>query len=145
APENSSIQHLSESFITKLQTDFPSTVSTMYRTGEKLNISKKQIAEENVTQERCLICMCILDVGVGEASAFCATQVSQNLSQKRQNRNAELLSDTENKCCNRGQCCDRSTSCSSSSSVPRPQDVLPLLCYSCRVTVKDVVSGILGQ
>ncbi|XP_075694732.1 cytoplasmic tRNA 2-thiolation protein 2 isoform X2 [Rhinoderma darwinii] len=139
APENSSIQHLSESFITKLQADFPSTVSTVYRTSEKLNISRTEFAEENVHQERCLLCMCNLDTGVGEAaSAFCATQVSQHLSQKSLRNNAVATSDPDQQCCNRGECYERSPSCS--SSVPRTQDFMPLLCYSCRVTVKDVTS-----
>ncbi|XP_069822146.1 cytoplasmic tRNA 2-thiolation protein 2 isoform X2 [Dendropsophus ebraccatus] len=138
APENSSIQHLSESFITKLQEDFPSTVSTMYRTSEKLNVSKKEHAEENIQQEKCLICMCNLDTRVGEASAFCATQVSQNLSQRRPKNDTEPTRDLEKQCCSSEQCCERSTSCS--SSVPRTQDFIPLLCYSCRVTVKDVTS-----
>ncbi|KAG9475073.1 hypothetical protein GDO78_003498 [Eleutherodactylus coqui] len=136
APDNSSIQHLSEAFLTKLQADFPSTVSTVYRTSEKLNISRKEITDENVQQERCLICMCNLDTRVGEASAFCATQVSQHLSQRRPKNNAEPTRHSEKQCCNSGQCCESAASCS--SSVPGTQDFLPLLCYSCRVTVKDV-------
>ncbi|XP_044126442.1 cytoplasmic tRNA 2-thiolation protein 2 [Bufo gargarizans] len=134
APDNSSIQHLSESFLTKLQADFPSTVSTMYRTSEKLNISRKETAEENVQQERCLICMCTLDTRVGESSAFRATQVSQNFSQKRLKNNA----DPEKQCCSSGQCCESAASCS--SRVPQTQDVMPLLCYSCRGTVRDMTS-----
>ncbi|XP_056382042.1 cytoplasmic tRNA 2-thiolation protein 2 isoform X2 [Hyla sarda] len=134
APENSSIQHLSEAFITKLQADFPSTVSTMYRTSEKLNISRAESAEENIQQEKCLLCMCNLDTHVGEASAFCATQVSQNLSQRLKN-NVEATRDPVEQCCNSGQCSERSSSCST-----RTQDLIPLLCYSCRVTVKDMTS-----
>ncbi|XP_073515273.1 cytoplasmic tRNA 2-thiolation protein 2 [Phyllobates terribilis] len=137
APENSSLQHLSESFITKLQAEFPSTVSTVYRTSEKLNISRREAADENVQQERCLMCMCHLDTRVGEASAFCATQISQDLSQKRPKSNAEPPRDPDKQCCTGGQSCDKSTSC---SSAPRTQDFTSFLCYSCRVTVKDVTS-----
>ncbi|CAN2389470.1 tRNA wobble position uridine thiolation [Pristimantis euphronides] len=138
APENSSIQHLSESFITKLQANFPSTVSTVYRTSEKLNISRTEIAEQNVQQERCLICMCHVDTCVGEASAFCATQVSQQLSLKRPKNNAAPTGDPEKQCCSSGRGCEKSKSCC--SSVPRTQDFVPFLCYSCRVTVKDVTA-----
>ncbi|XP_077144527.1 cytoplasmic tRNA 2-thiolation protein 2 isoform X5 [Ranitomeya variabilis] len=145
APENSSLQHLSECFITKLQAEFPSTVSTVYRTSEKLNISWAEAAAENVQQERCLMCMCSLDTRVGDASAFSATQISQNLSQKKPKSNAEPTGDPEKQCCSGGQSCDLSTSCSGS---PRTQDFTSFLCYSCRVMMKDVVgdiSGAIGQ
>ncbi|KAM3917939.1 cytoplasmic tRNA 2-thiolation protein 2 [Leptodactylus fuscus] len=138
APDNSSIQHLSESFITKLQADFPSTVSTMYRTSEKLNISRADVTEENVQQERCLICMCTLDTCIGDASAFSATQVSQRLSQRKPNKNAEPTGNPERPRCNNEQCCDRSSSCS--SSVLDTEDFMPLLCYGCRLTVRDMIS-----
>ncbi|XP_069595020.1 cytoplasmic tRNA 2-thiolation protein 2 [Ranitomeya imitator] len=137
APENSSLQHLSECFITKLQAEFPSTVSTVYRTSEKLNISRAEAAAENVEQERCLMCMCSLDTRVGDASAFSATQISQNLSQKKPKSNAKPTGDPEKQCCSSGQSCDLSTSCSGS---PRTQDFTSFLCYSCRVTMKDVTS-----
>ncbi|XP_077144524.1 cytoplasmic tRNA 2-thiolation protein 2 isoform X2 [Ranitomeya variabilis] len=137
APENSSLQHLSECFITKLQAEFPSTVSTVYRTSEKLNISWAEAAAENVQQERCLMCMCSLDTRVGDASAFSATQISQNLSQKKPKSNAEPTGDPEKQCCSGGQSCDLSTSCSGS---PRTQDFTSFLCYSCRVMMKDVTS-----
>lgn len=66
--------------------------------------------------------------------------VSQNLSQKpkESKNNAEHTRDPEKQCCNRGQCSETALSCS--SSVPRTQDFLRLLCYSCRVTVNDVTS-----
>ncbi|XP_073439463.1 cytoplasmic tRNA 2-thiolation protein 2 isoform X2 [Dendrobates tinctorius] len=137
APENSSLQHLSESFITKLQAEFPSTVSTVYRTSEKLNISRAEAADENVQQERCLMCMCNLDTRVGEASAFSATQISQTLSQKSPKSNAEPTGDPEKQCCSGGQGCDQASSC---SRAPRTQDFTSFLCYSCRVTMKDVTS-----
>ncbi|KAM4018685.1 cytoplasmic tRNA 2-thiolation protein 2 [Anomaloglossus baeobatrachus] len=137
APDNSSIQHLSSSFLTRLQAEFPSTVSTVYRTSEKLNTFRTETADEDVQQERCLMCMCNLDTRTGEASAFCATQISQNLSQKRPKSNEEAARDPEKQCCNSGPCCDKSTSC---SSALRIQDFTSFLCYSCRVTVKDVTS-----
>ncbi|XP_075045126.1 cytoplasmic tRNA 2-thiolation protein 2 [Mixophyes fleayi] len=134
APDNSSIQRLSESFITKLQADFPSTISTVYRTSEKLNISRTEKIREISQQERCLLCLCNIDTHVGTASAFCATQVSQHFSQKRTNNSTE----PGKQCCNEGQCCDRSASLP--TSVPDTQDFVHLLCYSCRVTVKDLPS-----
>ncbi|KAM9302030.1 cytoplasmic tRNA 2-thiolation protein 2 [Gastrophryne carolinensis] len=72
ASGNSSIQHLSETFITKLQADFPSTVSTVYRTSEKLNSSKKEATQETNEQEKCLLCMCSADTHTGSSpKSFC--------------------------------------------------------------------------
>ncbi|XP_063801591.1 cytoplasmic tRNA 2-thiolation protein 2 isoform X2 [Pseudophryne corroboree] len=134
APENSSIQRLSESFITKLQADFPSTVSTVYRTSEKLNVSRTEMKREISQQERCLLCMCNIDTHVGTASAFYATQVSQHLSQKRPTNGTE----PGTQCCNKEQCCERSAS--HPTSAPDTQDFVRLLCYSCRVTLRDLPS-----
>uniref|UniRef100_A0A7N8Y818 Cytoplasmic tRNA 2-thiolation protein 2 n=1 Tax=Mastacembelus armatus TaxID=205130 RepID=A0A7N8Y818_9TELE len=60
-----SIQHLTESFVTKLQTDFPSTVSTIYRTSEKLQTACRSSSTADCC-DRCLLCMCSLDTAPGE-------------------------------------------------------------------------------
>nr|DBA16944.1 TPA: hypothetical protein GDO54_002468 [Pyxicephalus adspersus] len=138
ASGNSSIQHLSESFITKLQADFPSTVSTVYRTSEKLHVSRTDTTQPKNQQDKCLLCMCTLDTHTGPASAFFATQKSQQLSEKKSLKNVPSAKDSEKQCCNGGQCCKESASCT--NSVTGTQDIVHLLCYSCRVTIKDLNS-----
>ncbi|XP_053561260.1 cytoplasmic tRNA 2-thiolation protein 2 [Bombina bombina] len=139
APENGSIQRLSETFIAKLQEDFPSTVSTVYRTSEKLNLSSMDPTPENGPQDRCLLCLCPLDTHVGAASAFHATQVSQHLSQKQTSKHIDLTNTSGKSCCKQGQCCgnsENSTSCH--TRVSGVADLVHALCYSCRLTVKDM-------
>ncbi|KAM5138734.1 cytoplasmic tRNA 2-thiolation protein 2 [Mantella aurantiaca] len=138
ASENSSIQHLSESFITKLQADFPSTVSTVYRTSEKLHISRTDTSQQQNQQERCLLCMCTLDIHTGPASAFSATQVSQQLSEKKSPESVIPAKDSGKECCSGGQCCEKTASCI--NSVTGTQDIVRFLCYSCRLTIKDLNS-----
>uniref|UniRef100_A0A673AZ00 Cytoplasmic tRNA 2-thiolation protein 2 n=1 Tax=Sphaeramia orbicularis TaxID=375764 RepID=A0A673AZ00_9TELE len=56
--DKSSIQRLTESFVTKLQADFPSTVSTIYRTSEKLQTAWKGSCAADVC-DTCLLCLCM--------------------------------------------------------------------------------------
>uniref|UniRef100_A0A3B4AEX0 Cytoplasmic tRNA 2-thiolation protein 2 n=1 Tax=Periophthalmus magnuspinnatus TaxID=409849 RepID=A0A3B4AEX0_9GOBI len=67
ASDKDSIQRLTESFVTKLQTAFPSTVRTIYRTSEKLQTAcKGPSAVED--SPRCVLCLCALDTFAGKAS-----------------------------------------------------------------------------
>ncbi|KAM4614366.1 cytoplasmic tRNA 2-thiolation protein 2 [Discoglossus pictus] len=141
AHEHSSIHRLSETFITKLQADFSSTVSTVYRTSEKLNTSSTDPSPENGPQERCLLCVCVLDTHVGRATAFHATQVSQLLSQKRPVNNSDPGMDSGKSCCKGGQCCDKAENKSGCVTSAAGRDGFgQTLCYSCRLTVKDMHS-----
>uniref|UniRef100_A0A8C5R0G6 Cytoplasmic tRNA 2-thiolation protein 2 n=1 Tax=Leptobrachium leishanense TaxID=445787 RepID=A0A8C5R0G6_9ANUR len=136
APENSSIQRLTETFVTKLQADFPSTVSTVYRTSEKLNTCSAEDRQEDHLQERCLLCQCPLDTHAGElpASAFQATQVSENLSQQTKENCASRAETAGKTCCKQGQC-----SFPPPPPCRRAPGIMRLLCYSCRLTMKDLV------
>ncbi|XP_034408042.1 cytoplasmic tRNA 2-thiolation protein 2 isoform X2 [Cyclopterus lumpus] len=80
--DKSSIQRLTESFVTKLQADFPSTVSAIYRTSEKLQTACTSSSSAD-HGDRCLLCMCALDTAAENASAFKATLISEQLSQKK--------------------------------------------------------------
>ncbi|KAM8945950.1 LOW QUALITY PROTEIN: cytoplasmic tRNA 2-thiolation protein 2 [Pelodytes ibericus] len=139
-PDNSSIQRLSETFITKLQADFPSTVSTVYRTSEKLNTSTTTNHELDNQQERCLLCLCPLDTRVDTAlaSAFLATQVSQGLSQIKTCNAKTPAKDSGKACCQQGQCCEEVEK--TSTYITRDDGIVHLLCYSCRLTIKDMQS-----
>lgn len=133
APENSSIQRLTETFITKLQVDFPSTVSTVYRTSEKLNTCTPEGRDDDLLQERCLLCQCPLDTHASKASAVQATQVSENLSQQTKQT---CVTTGEETCCKPGQCCAGAQN--DASFITRATGMACLLCYSCRLTMKDL-------
>ncbi|XP_078689420.1 cytoplasmic tRNA 2-thiolation protein 2-like [Branchiostoma floridae x Branchiostoma belcheri] len=57
--EKASIGHLTEAFISGLQVNFPSTVSTVFRTGAKLGVSHDQPEGH----KRCAMCKAPLDTG----------------------------------------------------------------------------------
>lgn len=62
APEKASIHRLMEAFILRLQTLFPSTVSTVYRTSEKLVKAPREGCAAGPSGPSCLLCMCALDI-----------------------------------------------------------------------------------
>uniref|UniRef100_A0A8C1LAB7 Cytoplasmic tRNA 2-thiolation protein 2 n=1 Tax=Cyprinus carpio TaxID=7962 RepID=A0A8C1LAB7_CYPCA len=59
--DKASIQRLTESFVTNLQSDFPSTVSTIYRTSEKLHTVMPPQSQSAEPASKCLLCLCTLD------------------------------------------------------------------------------------
>lgn len=121
APENTSIEHLTESFVMGLQADYGSTVSNIMRTGEKLSTERL-----NSTEKICVICHAPLDTNTGIASALNAVEFSQKISSKKgDNSSAE--------CCGQGD-----GSCKSKSNSLCKEDVLSTLCYGCRLMVKDM-------
>ncbi|XP_015243153.1 PREDICTED: cytoplasmic tRNA 2-thiolation protein 2 [Cyprinodon variegatus] len=142
--DKSSIQRLTESFVTKLQTDFPSTVSTIYRTGEKLQTACRfsSAAEDS---DRCLLCLSSLEPGAEEASALQATLLSERLSQTRGPLSSvpvEPEPAAVGRCCSSGPCggADCNAGCSSSPTGPQVAGMRSLLCYSCQRTVRDMSS-----
>ncbi|XP_037126856.1 cytoplasmic tRNA 2-thiolation protein 2-like [Syngnathus acus] len=134
--EKASIQRLTESFVNKLQVDFPSTVSTIYRTGEKLQTTCKSSSSAD-PGPRCLLCACSLDTTIENASAFQSTRISECLSQTKCVADAGWT--------RQGEPCRPSVEergcCSvASHRVPDATDIRGLLCYSCRLTVKEMSS-----
>ncbi|XP_029464489.1 cytoplasmic tRNA 2-thiolation protein 2 isoform X2 [Rhinatrema bivittatum] len=131
ASDKGSIHQLTENFINKLQADFPSTVSTVYRTSEKLNVGG--LNKDSATF--CLFCLCPLDTQVGKASAFYAALVSERLSQKSSpdppGKERCARSQEQSECCMKA---------SASSSSTLRSDFLNLLCYGCRVTAKELTT-----
>ncbi|XP_038593759.1 cytoplasmic tRNA 2-thiolation protein 2 [Micropterus salmoides] len=155
--DKASIQRLTESFVTKLQADFPSTVSTIYRTSEKLQTACKSSTTADHC-DRCLLCMCALDTAVENASAFKATLISEQLSQTKSpgatsadvpgQNPAPVESESTaptGQCCPSGGGEDCGTAaggrgCCSSAKGPETADLKSLLCYSCQLTIKDMSS-----
>ncbi|XP_016101355.1 cytoplasmic tRNA 2-thiolation protein 2-like [Sinocyclocheilus grahami] len=138
--DKASIQRLTESFVTNLQSDFPSTVSTIYRTSEKLHTVIPPQSQTAEPASKCLLCLCTLDTKVDKASAFHATLVSEQLSQiKLQDSSLDAPAQSAEQCCTEGQGCGPG-GCCSSNRLPSHQDLKMLLCYSCRLTIKDMVA-----
>lgn len=152
--DKSSIQRLTENFVTKLQKDFPSTVSTIYRTSEKLQTVCRPPSETQTVcrppsetqmvcrppSETCLLCVCVLDTSVGTSSAFQSTLISRFLSDSGAPDAAGSTSEPDfipqTRPCG-GLSCGTSTCITSDRSSP---DLQSLLCYSCQRTVTDLSS-----
>ncbi|KAG9261250.1 cytoplasmic tRNA 2-thiolation protein 2 isoform X1 [Astyanax mexicanus] len=147
APDKASIQRLTESFIIKLQADFPSTVSTIYRTSEKLHTASSPQNSSAELSAKCLLCLCAADTKAEEASAFQATLLSERLSVgKAQSDPAHSNPASSNPASSNpaGSCCQEqgcgAGGCCSTSRIPAPTDLKTLLCYSCRLTIKDMIT-----
>uniref|UniRef100_A0A673WG30 Cytoplasmic tRNA 2-thiolation protein 2 n=1 Tax=Salmo trutta TaxID=8032 RepID=A0A673WG30_SALTR len=125
AQDKASIQRLTESFVTKLQADFPSTVSTIYRTSEKLNTACPPQNTNTQLSAKCLLCVCALDTKLEEFSAYQATLISEQLSQRRGPRPGQGCETGEGGCC---------------PSAKSTVDLKSLLCYSCGLTIKDMTT-----
>lgn len=126
ASAGASIEHLTESFVTGLQTDYPATVSNIMRTGEKLdaNVDRK-------VDRYCAMCQTPLDTSVGASSALSAVEFSLQISRDNSNKTKTCNSaSSSNQCCGSGQCLH--------SNRPSPEDVLANLCYGCRLVVRDM-------
>ncbi|XP_048402379.2 cytoplasmic tRNA 2-thiolation protein 2 isoform X1 [Stegostoma tigrinum] len=146
ANDKASIHRLTESFVNKLQSDFPSTVSTVYRTSEKLNTVSSDYSCGAEQTDKCLLCLCAMDTKVESASAFHATLISERLSLKQSPDHTFVKEATEPSCCGgdgdeeKGKCCGAPSEACHSMDSKRTTDLLSMLCYSCRLTVKDMVS-----
>uniref|UniRef100_A0A8C6T799 Cytoplasmic tRNA 2-thiolation protein 2 n=1 Tax=Neogobius melanostomus TaxID=47308 RepID=A0A8C6T799_9GOBI len=140
--DKDSIQRLTEGFVIKLQSEFPSTVSTIYRTSEKLQTACEAPTALN-DSPRCVLCLCALDTAAENASAFQATMISEQLSQKKSPQNdclpthkgsTDKTQSSSADCsglCHGGSCC---------SNRLEPMELKTLLCYSCQLTIKDMSS-----
>ncbi|KAJ7311964.1 hypothetical protein JRQ81_006288 [Phrynocephalus forsythii] len=139
APERASIHRLIESFLARLQSEFPSTVSTIYRTGEKLSVSPRESSPNGPEgPARCLFCLCALDTNVVDGSSLQASLFSEQLCQKPP---PPPPTPDGKGCCREGArpqtgCC--SASPTRGEAHPDQAQLFPLLCYSCRLTVKDM-------
>ncbi|XP_070617909.1 cytoplasmic tRNA 2-thiolation protein 2 isoform X2 [Erythrolamprus reginae] len=127
ASDRASIHLLIESFLCKLQSEFPSTLSTVYRTGEKLSAVPQEVqSDASTAPARCLLCLCPLDTSVEDGSSLQATLLSEKLSRRIP---------TEEGCCGGGI---RAGCCGTPPAGRETTQLLPLLCYGCRLTIKEL-------
>nr|XP_026257627.1 cytoplasmic tRNA 2-thiolation protein 2 isoform X2 [Urocitellus parryii] len=132
APEKASIHRLMEAFILRLQTQFPSTISTVYRTSEKLVKAPREGCAAGPTGPRCLLCLCALDV---DTDAFGAQ--TSRLSQTLLSTPPTEAGTTTGPGCvaGEGQAC-----CRAACKKGVQAQVMEQLCYGCRVNMKDLPS-----
>eukprot|EP00069_Balaena_mysticetus_P011010 bmy_20971T0 len=135
APEKASIHRLMEAFILRLQAQFPSTVSTVYRTSEKLVKAPRDGCAAGTPGPRCLLCMCVLDVDTADSATAFGAQTSSQLPQT-QPPVAQAEAPTVSCCCT-GM--GGARPCCRTEEDPRAR-VIEQLCYGCRVNMKDLPS-----
>nr|XP_011751609.1 cytoplasmic tRNA 2-thiolation protein 2 isoform X4 [Macaca nemestrina] len=139
APEKASIHRLMEAFILRLQTQFPSTVSTVYRTSEKLVKAPRDGPAAGDSSPCCLLCMCALDVDAADSATAFGAQTSR-LSQMQSPTPLTETWTPPGPCCSPGV--GRVQGCGQGAC--RREDpqacIEEQLCYSCRVNMKDLPS-----
>ncbi|KAL0621711.1 Cytoplasmic tRNA 2-thiolation protein 2 [Plecturocebus cupreus] len=139
APEKASIHRLMEAFILRLQTQFPSTVSTVYRTSEKLVKAPRDGPAAGDCSPRCLLCMCALDVDAADSATAFGAQTSSHLSQIQSPTPLTETGTRQGPCCSPGG--PRAQGCCQGTSREDPQAcIVEQLCYGCRVNMKDLPS-----
>ncbi|EDO42381.1 predicted protein [Nematostella vectensis] len=122
---NASINKLTEEFISGLQAQFPFTVSTVFRTGDKLSLS----------EEKCDIHCAICKVPVSSAD--------RNLCKRLEHLaiNHSHRSDSSPPSNNIGSAC---SSDDTGGSPHQSTSLKDMLCYGCQLTLKDVKQDITG-
>ncbi|CAK6436882.1 unnamed protein product [Pipistrellus nathusii] len=139
APEKSSIHRLMEAFMLRLQAQFPSTVSTVYRTSEKLVKAPRDGSAGGPPGPRCLLCMCALDIDTADSATAFGAQTSHLSHMQPPTPPAEAPTTP---CCSAGA--GRAQGCCRGAEPCRREDprahVIEQLCYGCRVNMKDLPS-----
>ncbi|XP_071487558.1 cytoplasmic tRNA 2-thiolation protein 2-like [Diadema antillarum] len=135
AGQYASINALTDDFINGLQVSFPSTVSTVFRTGEKLCSVAPSGGETD-----CVMCKAPLDTAVPSCSALESTRHSLSL------RGSSEGSLPSNSLCGKGadgqpstECCGQGDgSCHSNAKTISESELSQWLCYGCRITVREM-------
>lgn len=116
---SSTIGKLTETFVMGLQADFPSTVSNIKRTSEKLGLS-------NVDNcPKCCLCMSPLDTRTGPSSALKAIEFSQKMSRSH-------ATAIENKPAGGGD-----NFCLEKGDYSSQSNLMDSLCYGCRLALHN--------
>ncbi|XP_023560959.1 cytoplasmic tRNA 2-thiolation protein 2 isoform X5 [Octodon degus] len=138
APEKASIHRLMEAFVHRLQAQFPSTVSTVYRTSEKLAKAPRESCAEGPQGPRCLLCLCTLDIDAADSATAFGVQTSALSQMPPSTLQAEAgIPTTPCSAVGGGPgCCGKACGREGDS---QPQ-VIKQLCYSCRANMKDLPS-----
>ncbi|XP_062519879.1 cytoplasmic tRNA 2-thiolation protein 2-A-like [Corticium candelabrum] len=147
-PINASINRLTEQLIAQLQSEFPSTVNTIFSTGNKLTVTR---CEDSSEAKNCVLCASPLPSTPTTSCSSAVNDLEQSLESfphksapRRQDGIQTCVSDLEPdyEAKNVSTSCE-SCSCSSGSSTTLiPISVLTRhLCYGCVRTVKECGVG----
>ncbi|XP_006860332.1 PREDICTED: cytoplasmic tRNA 2-thiolation protein 2 [Chrysochloris asiatica] len=134
APEKASIHRLMETFVLRLQAQFPSTVSTVYRTSEKLIKAPRAGRATSPSRPRCLLCLCTLDVDSEDSATAFGAQTTIAPSRRQPPTPQAQAEEPPVTCCSPG--------CGAGSAEREDlrASVIEQLCYGCRVNTKDLPS-----
>ncbi|EHB15852.1 Cytoplasmic tRNA 2-thiolation protein 2 [Heterocephalus glaber] len=138
APEKASVHRLMEAFILRLQAQFPSTVSTVYRTGEKLVKAPRDGCGGGPSGPRCLLCLCTLDIDTADSATAFGAQTSSLSQMPPSTLQAEAGTPTA-PCCAVGEgpgCCWKARGRTDDAQAQVTQQ----LCYGCRGNMSDLPS-----
>lgn len=114
---SSSLQQKTEEFIIGLQTDFPHTVNTVFRTGDKICKNEKF----DKCLDKCVICQ----------SPLLDTDTQQMLMNDGVNGQVNEVEDGKG-------CCGTSDECASNCFKVSDKDMKLQLCYGCNLTFRDM-------
>ncbi|KAF0460340.1 cytoplasmic tRNA 2-thiolation protein 2 [Gigaspora margarita] len=131
-PPKASIDRLTEEFVVKLERDFPSTVSTISRTAAKLTPSEL-IDSDN----HCVICLMPFqkDNKIWQSRITVMTTPSSSTMIKTQDSTSEYSSKNSSTCSRTATCCSSDCCTSKDHNINNLTD---LLCYACRVNMRDI-------
>ena len=120
------IRKVTQEFLFGLQENFPSTIPTVNRTGDKLTVAESG-------EERCCLCEASLDTETVQHNALQATLYSSLMSGGGQI--GTNTAQDQSGCCGEGDGSCQTRTCSLTM-----QEVLQALCYTCRRTFEKVKS-----
>lgn len=133
-----SIQALARNFATGLESQFSGTVSTIFRTAEK--ISPRINAQQNV-EDNCVLCDTRLDATSGDQiSAVRAIEISKLISsniETRTSSNKEKEESNDTILCLDKINCNDNNKCDCKKRKITAEDVWRYLCYSCRLIFRN--------
>ncbi|XP_044755360.1 cytoplasmic tRNA 2-thiolation protein 2-A [Coccinella septempunctata] len=92
-PAQNSIQTLIENFVEELQSNYPATVTTILKTGEKLSM----VNNKKKTAEICYICQSPIDVPFQTLTSSKAIKFSCDISQPKKQNSVQREEDESNK------------------------------------------------
>lgn len=129
----------------KLQTDYPATISTLFRTGDKFR-SIGVSSDGKEAGSECLMCGSQIEESQ-DCNAYSARLISQRVSRSGPHQldpNTLFALEDETAACNGGDttCQNKGltkTCCNSIGGPLSSEDWNLTLCYGCRVTLQDVV------
>jgi len=125
-----SIERLTEDFIVGLEKEFPSTVSTIARTGAKLTPSDS-IVKEN----RCIVCLMPYQENNKIWQNRIIVMTIPSLQQSNRSSDIQLNCSKENTVS--GGCSNGCNDISNDESIANVE-FADLLCYACRVNMRDI-------